>query len=74
MKDQIKQALRVLVGLPLWDAGRTADLLWFQFGPSHTVIDRRGRTKLVGAYAVHVQCAWRLIGPTQIVVACRDRC
>ena len=73
MKDEIERALMVLVGLPLWTAGRAADLQWFHFGRRHTVPTRRGGTKVVGDFALHVLCAWRITGPSGIVVASRDR-
>ena len=57
----------------LWDAGRSADLATFQLGPRREVTDRHGRTREVGTYALHVSCAWHIIGPTGIFVASRDR-
>jgi hypothetical protein len=73
MRERIEQALSVLVGLPLWSAGRTLDLEWFHFGTHRSVTDRRGEPKEVGSYALHVQCAWRIIGSSEIIVASRDR-
>jgi hypothetical protein len=72
MKEMIEQAFQALVGLPLWDAGRTADLVWFAFGDRRIVIDERRGTKEVGTIALHIQCAWRIVGPEGIVVARRD--
>jgi hypothetical protein len=73
----IESALAPLVGLPLWASGRAADLQWFQLGAQHLVTVQHGPTKgterTVGDYALHVQCAWRISGPTGIVVASRDR-
>lgn len=63
-----------LIGLPLWAAGRAGNLEWFQFGDKRKVIDEfRGKEKVVGDYALHVQCAWRIIGPAGIEVASNDR-
>jgi hypothetical protein len=73
MKEKIEGALAVLVGLPLWSAGRVADLEWFQFGARHTVKGFRGDEKEVGEYALHTQCPWRITGPHGIVVAFLDR-
>ena len=73
MKEQIERVLQPLIGVPLWGAGRAADMETFQFGPRHPVTDRRGQTREVGTYALHVQCAWRIVGPNGIVVASRDR-
>jgi len=72
MENRIEQALSVLVGLPLWDSGRAADLQWFHFGKSRTVITRKGTSKEVGDYALHVQCAWRILASDSIVVGSSD--
>ncbi len=70
---QIEECLDVLRSLPLWTSGRAADLQWFQFGKRHRVPTRKGGTKEVGDFALHLQCAWRVSGPRGIVVASRDR-
>lgn len=73
MQAQIEQDIAVLIGLPLLDAGRSVDIEWFHFGTLRTVTDRKGQQHEVGTYALHLQCAWRLVGPEGIVVASRDR-
>jgi hypothetical protein len=55
------RCLQALVGLPLWAVGRAGSLVWFQFGARRTVTDRKGEQREVGAYALHVDCPWRLI-------------
>ena len=76
-RKTIEIALAPLVGLPLWSAGRAADLEWFQFGAQHVVVvgagKAKGMEKTVGDFALHVQCAWRIAGPNGIVVGSRDR-
>lgn len=61
-----------LVGMPLWDAGRAADLLWLAFGPRQIIKDFRGNPREVGEYALHVQCAWRFVQGEEVVVGNRD--
>jgi hypothetical protein len=61
-----------LVGMPLWDAGRAADLLWLAFGQRQTVQDFRGESREVGEYALHVQCAWRFVRDEKVVAGNRD--
>ena len=73
MQTAIEQALAVLVGLPLWAAGRAADLHWFHFGAQREQVDRRGRARTVGTYALHIQCPWHLAASTGILVASADR-
>jgi hypothetical protein len=48
------------MGLPLWAVGRAGSLVWCQFGARRTVTDRQGEQREVGAYALHVDCPWRL--------------
>lgn len=58
--EQVRLQLQALLGLDLWGIGQSADLTWFEFGNKRTVIDRRGNSKEVGEYAIHVQCPWRM--------------
>jgi hypothetical protein len=73
MKEKIEKELGVLIGLPLVEAGRVADLEWFSFGKPFEAIDSRGNKKLVSEFAIHIQCAWRITGLNKIIVASRDR-
>jgi hypothetical protein len=61
-----------LAGMPLWDAGRAADLLWLALGPRQTIKDFRGKPREVGEYALHVQCAWRFVQGETVVAGNRD--
>lgn len=72
IKDKIHQSLSALIGMPLWAAGRAADLAWFHFGQRRTVKDFRGNPKEVGEFALHLQCAWRIVQGDRVVVASRD--
>ena len=72
MAEKIRAATSNLIGLPLWDAGRASDLVWFAFGERRIVQDFRGESKEVGEYALHVQCAWRLVQGDCTIVASRD--
>jgi hypothetical protein len=75
--SRLEAALAPLVGLPLWASHRAADLQVFQFGDRRTVTSnfgpRKGQELEVGEYGLHIQCAWRIRGPSGIVVASRDR-
>src|SRR5690349_7130384 len=73
MEDDIVQALHPLVGQVLWNAGRTTNLEWFHFCQKREVQGRLGEVNLVGEYALHVQCAWRVTNRRVIVVASGDR-
>lgn len=58
--------------MPLWAAGRAADLAWFHFGQRRMVNDFRGNPKEVGEFALHLQCAWRFVQGDKVIVASRD--
>ena len=74
---RLEGALAPLLHLPLWKSHRAADLQVFQFGDKRTVTSdfgpRKGQESEVGEYALHVQCAWRVRGPSGIVVGSSDR-
>ncbi len=43
-----------------------------QFGAQRPVRTRRGEPALIGEFALHVQCAWRLAGPGGIITGRQD--
>ena len=72
MKQKIEKALSPLLGMPLWGASRAADMQVFQMGARHTVTSFRGKPCSVGDYALHLQCTWRIFGPSGIVTGSTD--
>ena len=73
VKDQIESVLSPLVGLPLWNSGRSANLQWFDFGSKISAItDSKGNEDRVGEFILDVQCAWHITSPTGIEVGSRD--
>jgi len=68
IRQQIESVIAPLVGIPLWDAGRAADLMWLALGQRKTIQDFRGKPREVGEYALHVQCAWRFVQGEKILV------
>lgn len=72
IRQQVESVISPLVGKPLWDAGRAADLLWLAFGPRQTIKGFRGKPKEVGEYALHVQCAWRFVQGEKVLAGNRD--
>lgn len=71
-KEVILEALKPLVDLPLWDAGRAGDLEWFHFGPPQTIMTFDKKAGTVGKYALHIQCAWRIFRSNRILVGSQD--
>ena len=60
MRTEIERAAAPLVGLPLWGSSRASNMLALQFGERHPAPTRAEPARQVGAYALHVYCAWRL--------------
>ena len=76
MQDRVRAALDRLVGLPLLESNRALDMQMFSFGARRTTTirfgPRKGEAASVGQYGLHLQCAWRIAGPSGLVVGSRD--
>jgi len=68
----ITNALNRLLGLPLWVIGRAGDLEWFQFGNQRSVPAFWGGTKVVGEFALHLNCPWRLVSAAGSALASNE--
>ncbi len=68
MKEEIEKAVAVLRGKPLWGCLRAADMATFSFGDRKQSVDWKGRPRIVGDWALHVQCAWRIRQNDRVVV------
>lgn len=60
MIDEVRGALSPLQGLPLWDAGRAATMLWLQLGDRIHTPTSRDPERITGDFALHLQCPWRM--------------
>ena len=71
----VEQALAPLIGEPLTSLGR-AGLIWLSFGPDvETVVQygpRKGTRRMVGTYALHLQCPWRLMRGDEVLIGSHD--
>lgn len=59
-KAEISQRLSALVGLDVSGVSHAVDMLTMQFGPQRQYTTLRGAVREGGAWALHVQCSWRL--------------
>ena len=59
-RSEIERRLSVLRGLELSGVNHAADMLTLSFGPLRQVTNFKGAVKYVGAWALHIQCVWRL--------------
>lgn len=75
---EIRHALTQLVGLKLASAGRAADMRMFQFGtmrpaPKSDIPALRDKPRgLIGDFALHVQCPWRIETDNKILTGRSD--
>jgi hypothetical protein len=70
--NRIEAALSALVGMPIWDACRALNMEMFDIGERLQVVNRRQEMVEVGAYRLHIQAPWRILGPKGIVVGSVD--
>lgn len=63
-RERMETALSRLVGLRMWAAHRAADMLTLQFGEQCATVTLYGDRRMVGTYALHLQCPWRWIDPS----------
>jgi hypothetical protein len=66
-RERAQSALRQLVGLPLVASGLAASMPTWQFGELRSLAGRTGK-RIVGDFALHVQCPWRLVAGGAVVV------
>jgi hypothetical protein len=67
-----EDVLCVLNGLRLQKIGRAADMLWMHFGDLREAPSRRGGTRQVGEWSLHIQTSWRFTRRDRIIVGVLD--
>jgi hypothetical protein len=72
MKAEIERAASALSGKTLWRCLRAADMATFAFGERRKSVTGRGGPREIGEWALHVQCAWRILQGDRIIVGDRD--
>ena len=72
LADQITAELRVLIGEPMSDCWRAANMQVFEFGPVHKFVNRKGEEVEGSNLELHVQCRWRMVDRTRILFARDD--
>jgi hypothetical protein len=72
LKERVQAALAALVGMPVWDAWRAADMEMFDIGERLEIINRRKERVQIGTFRLHVQAPWRILGPNGVVVGSVD--
>jgi hypothetical protein len=59
--------LRVLVGQPIGDCWRAANMQMFEFGPRRQTRNRNGEVVEVSDLRLHIQCRWRFVDGRSIL-------
>ena len=73
MRRMIEAALAPILGLPMRDMGRAADMAWLGFGDEIEVPDTRtGGTRALARYRLHLSRPFRLSGPGGAIAAAHD--
>ena len=72
IKNVIEEKLEVLKGEPWVAIGRAGDMLWIGFGDDIEYTNPVGRVRTVSAYALHLQCPWRIVEEKSIIIASYD--
>jgi len=72
MRLKIESATECLIGKGLWGFSRAANLAVFQIGNRQTLPSQKGGTRVVGEFALHVDCAWNITREDRVVMARRD--
>jgi hypothetical protein len=67
LADRITNELRVLIGEPISDCWRAANMQVFEFGPMKKFVNRKGEEVEGGDLKLHVQCRWRMVDGTRIL-------
>jgi hypothetical protein len=61
LADRISSELRVLIGKPMTDCSRAANMQVFGFAPRRQKRNRRGEIVELGYIRLHIQCRWRFM-------------
>jgi hypothetical protein len=67
ISKQITAELAILIGQPLSECGRAADMHFFGFGPLQRSTNRQGEEIESSQIRLHIQSRWRLVGPAGIL-------
>lgn len=67
LAERISEALSVLIGKPIFDCWRVANMQIFEFGECQKILNRRGCEVEVADWKLHLQCRWRMVDGESIV-------
>ncbi|MCC6126248.1 MAG: hypothetical protein IT426_14920 [Pirellulales bacterium] len=67
ISEKITAELSVLLGQPIGDCWRAANMQIFEFGSRHRKLNRMGEEIEVSDFRLHVQCRWRMTDAKSII-------
>jgi hypothetical protein len=69
---RISSELQALIGQPIADWWRAADMAVVEFGPRHRIVNRKGDAIDVSDLRLHLQCRWRFTDSSDILFGSDD--
>jgi len=72
LNDAVTAELQCLVGEPITDCWRAANMQIFGFGPRRPQLNRKGESIEAGDICLHIQCRWRFVDSNEILFARDD--
>ena len=66
------EELKKVEGKKINEIGRAADMLWIGFGEKTEKIFPNGKTKQRHAYSLHLQCPWRIVDNSKVILGSYD--
>lgn len=70
--EETSKYMAPLIGKRIVKIGRAADMLWMHFGVLKSYIDYKGREIEKGQFAIHVQCPWRILYESDVILGKAD--
>jgi hypothetical protein len=72
LAERITEELRALLGQPIGDCWRGANMQIFGFGPRQWIVNRKGEEVEACEVRLHIQCRWRFVDSERILFARDD--
>jgi hypothetical protein len=67
LADRITSELGALIGQPIGDCWRAANMQIFEFGPRHQRLNRKRQMVEVSDIKLHIECRWRFVDDRSIL-------
>lgn len=72
LQEKVNEVIQCLIGCPLNEFGRAANLFWFIFTNITLHNPKENKSQIASEYSLHIQCQWRIRKGTQVLIGHRD--